>query len=622
MLAPTVLATLLAGLASAANPQRRFAVLRHYGDGPLMNCRIDPIVQPGGPSQHVHTFFGANNIGFNTTGEDLKKSTCTTALPKADLSAYWFPRLYFKDPTTNKLEPVPFFYMNVYYFFDATNDDIKAFPLGLSLVSGNAMLRSAPAKTGAANLDPSRGSVSPAQITCPRGNFSPASWPPNSDGSMAGIGDPNNQGSGIGFPFQDCDGYASPMRVDVHFPSCYNPAAGLTNFAANSAFPSDAGSGKLDCPKGWIHVPHMFFESYWDTHKLLPRYKDLIGKESPFVFANGDATGFSAHGDFMSGWDEKALQQIIDNCDAGHEGIHKCPGLIGGVNDESGRCHASCPVSEDIDGPLDKLPGSNPLAGWKYGGGNAPVNPPSPPANPPVNPPAAAPPASSSSAPVSPPKPPTPSSVQATTLVPIIKEIPSPSSSPSSPAAPPPQPTSPPPAATRKVTTVYDTVTVWQTKTVYNDGTTPTASPSSQKEISGYKYAGCYRDDRARVLAGEKLPSLGRVSTTSCVNYCSSKGFVVAGTEYGGECFCGDSLREVEKIAEGECAKMCEGDNNEICGGDWALSLWTKGGVEPAAAAGKVQVLVDLEDVLYNTGKRRDREGKEGGKIGWDIQAL
>jgi len=551
MLFSTVLATLVA-TAVAAKDKRTFAVLQHYGDGPLMDCRIDPIVQPGGPSAHVHTFMGANNIGMNATGEEMRKSTCTTALPRADLSGYWFPKLYFKDPSTGKLEPVPFFYMNVYYFFDATNDDIKAFPLGLKLVSGNAMARSTTAKNGAINLDPSKGDVTAASITCPRlgNNFNPPNWPAGSDGSSAGMQDPNNKGQGLGFPVQDCDGYASPMRVDVHFPSCYNPAAGLENFKANSAFPSDVGNFKSDCPKGWVHVPHMFFETYWDTHKFQARFQGLIGKESPFVFANGDVTGYSAHGDFLSGWDEKALQQIIDNCDAGHSGMHTCPGLIGGVSDRSKSCKATCPVNEDVKGPFDKLPGNNPLAGFKYGAGSGGGSTSPAPENPPASPSVA------SSVKPTVPKPAVP-----TTFVPVIKAT-QPGSSDS---------------------TVRKTVTVIQTSTVYAGGSTPTKAPESE-DIGEFKHVGCYKDSSSRFLSGEKLPNLGKVSNTLCVNYCASKGFSIAGSQYGGECFCGNELSTVEKLDESKCDMPCAGAASETCGGSWAMTVYTKSGVAPGSA--------------------------------------
>lgn len=80
-----------------------------------MNARLDPIVNPGALSGHVHTVMGASNFNANSTGEELRKSKCTTALIKGDMSAYWFPRLYFEDPKDGHFEPVEMFYMNVYY---------------------------------------------------------------------------------------------------------------------------------------------------------------------------------------------------------------------------------------------------------------------------------------------------------------------------------------------------------------------------------------------------------------------------------------------------------------------------------------------------------------------------
>ncbi|AEO69191.1 uncharacterized protein THITE_2119320 [Thermothielavioides terrestris NRRL 8126] len=599
MLFATALAALVA-TAAAAKDSRTFAVLHHYGNGPLTTCRADPIVSPGGPSSHVHTVMGASNFGFNTTGELLRQSRCSTAKPKADLSSYWFPTLYFQDPATGLLEQVKFYYMNVYYFFEPTNDDIKAFPLGLQMVSGNAMLRTAPSKSGANQLDPSQGPIQPVQITCPRTSYDPPSYPADSDGSMAGIQDPNNKGAGIGFPFQDCDGYASPMRVDIHFPSCYDPSAGLTNYQKNMQFPTSAPGGKQDCPPGWIHTPHIFFETYWDTHSLLPRFQNLIGKASPFVFSNGDVTGFSAHGDFISGWDEEELQHIIDTCNAGEAGIDKCPGLKLGVNDDSGSCNIECPVDEVIDGKLEKLPGNNPLAGWGHGTGNVAV------ASSPAAPSASSSPAAAHSSPsqspaatsekqtssaAAPPPPPPPSS---TTLV----AVPASSAKPSTPvdvAATTSKPAAPPrtTAPAVVVTTVYETVTVWETKTVYVDNGTPAPTQAPQTtnsktaDISGFKYVGCYRDAQTRVLSGEVLPNLGLVSNTACVNYCASKGFSIAGTEYGGECYCGNGLSSLDKLDEASCSMACKGDAGQTCGGNWALTLYTKGGAAPGTTAAK-----------------------------------
>ena len=353
--------------AAAAKDGRTFAVLHFSANGALTTCRLDPIISPGQVSGHLHTVMGASNFGANATGASLRESACTNSLIASDLSAYWTPTLFFQDPNSGSFEQVELYYQNVYYFFEATDDDIQPFPVGLQMVSGNASLRTAPVKTGELNLDPSQGTIQPTQITCPRSSFNPPSWPVGSDGSMAGIQDPNNQGSGMGFPFQECDGYASPLRMDLHFPSCYNPAAGLANYK-EMQFPTSASGGKQNCPEGWIHTPHLFYEVYWNTPKFLSRW-DINGKAQPFVWANGDRTGFSAHGDFISGWDTTVLQQIIDNCDAGNSGMDKCPGLLSAINRLSNTCNIRCPVHEVTAGVLDALPGNNPPAGWGVGVG-------------------------------------------------------------------------------------------------------------------------------------------------------------------------------------------------------------------------------------------------------------
>ncbi len=99
----------------AAKDGRTFAVLHFQGNGPLTEGRSDPIVGPGGISSHVHTVQGGNAFGNSATGESMLKSTCSTANIAGDKSAYWAPKLYFHDQKAGTYEPVPLFYMNVYY---------------------------------------------------------------------------------------------------------------------------------------------------------------------------------------------------------------------------------------------------------------------------------------------------------------------------------------------------------------------------------------------------------------------------------------------------------------------------------------------------------------------------
>ncbi len=230
-----------------------------------------------------------------------------------------------------------------------------------------------PPKSGAINLDPNQGEIQPAQFTCPRSSYNPPSYPANADGSTTGLQDPLNQGAGAGFPLYPCDGYASPLRQDIHFPSCYNPKAGLDDYKNNMAWPATGTDWKQDCPEGYIHVPHMFYEVYWNT----PLFNDQWtpdGKNQPFVLSNGDVTGFSSHADFVSGWDENTLQTIIDTCNAGSVGMDTCPQIPGGLNQNS-NCKISPMVTEPVSilantvgQTLDKLPGNNPVTGWGRGG--------------------------------------------------------------------------------------------------------------------------------------------------------------------------------------------------------------------------------------------------------------
>jgi hypothetical protein len=581
----------LAGVA-AAKDGRTFAVLHHYGKGPLMTGRVDPIISPGQVSTHVHTVMGGSNFGPSATGASLIESNCTTAKIKNDKSNYWFPALYFQDPKDGHFEPVEMFYMNVYYFFEGTNDEIKAFPTGLMMVAGNALEKDAPNTNGTSNLDPSKGTVQPLQWTCPRSNFDPPSWPAGSDGSKAGVQDPNNKGSGIGFPFAECDGYASPLRMDLHFPSCYNPAAGLTDYKTNTAYPVSTGNGKQDCPEGWIHTPHLFYEVYWNTPKFDDRWTPNDGSQ-PFVLANGDRAGYSGHGDFIAGWDEPTLQTIIDTCDAGDSGMDKCPTIIGGINDSSDSCNIESPVNEQIDGNLTALPGNNPVFGWGLGSGSTPAQS-SAASSASVKSSASSAAAVKSSTTkataVSSADPVDVAASASTTPVKVITGtktvIAGASTTSTEPAVLPTDPTVSG-APGDSTSTQWETVTEWQTTTVYESSAAPTATTvstagnatdSSSPSIAGYTYAGCFKDTRDRVLTGDIRPHLGSVSNTVCVTHCKGEGYNLAGTEYGGQCYCGNALTGSSQLVESECDTPCEDDKAQTCGGSWALSVYSANG--------------------------------------------
>ncbi|PBP20919.1 wsc domain containing protein [Diplocarpon rosae] len=498
-----------AATASAYSPtERTFAVNHFYGTGALVEGRIDPIISPGVAASHVHTIQGGNAFSLSMTDDQPLNSTCTSSRVKNDKSNYWTPKLYFQDPITKLLEPVEMFYMNVYYFFDATTDKIKAFPEGLRIYTGNPSLRSPPATGGEQITDHSGGAIQPAQWTCPRTNEASSLYPKDSDGLHGvGIQDPNNGGSGVGFPDQNCDGYASPLRADIHLPSCYNPAKGVENYEENMDYPTNG-----NCPEGWTHVPHMFYEVYWNTPKFQDRWTQGQGKQ-PFVLANGDPTGYGLHADFISGWDPETLQQIIDNCDAGSSGMDKCPGLIGGLNDPSTSCNIDSPVLENITGILDQLPGGISVGTW---GGSvaAPVLATVSLIDPSVS--AAAAPTQAPATMVEVPVQSTESSPAAASTEPITTPTGKPVVDATAPSSSP---------ATLMTSYVITSSVVWTTVTA------PGPSPTSDL-ADGWSYNGCYADTKERALSGIEFANVGQneVSNTKCVAYCASKGFSMAVT--------------------------------------------------------------------------------------------
>jgi hypothetical protein len=293
------------------------------------------------------------------------------------------------------------------------------------------------------------------------------------------------------------------------------------------------------------------------------------------------------------------LQQIIDNCDAGDAGMDKCPGLIGGLNDPSDSCNIECPISETILGTMDALPGNNPLGSWgaaPTGGSTSAssaaavesLTPATSAAPSKSSTPAA--PATSAAAPVK-----GSSAASVESLAAGAKEVSTPTvaktvapAESSTPVATVPTVVATPitvpnggSGGSNTLTTSYisETTVIWTTVTAPAASSTPTSSSSV---ANGWSYYGCYSDKLGngnRVMAGLEFADIGNheVTNTKCVAYCDAKGFSMAGTEYGGQCFCANTLNTgTSNLDESICDMACEGDDSETCGGSLALSVYSK----------------------------------------------
>lgn len=91
--------------------------------------------------------------------------------------------------------------------------------------------------------------------------------------------------------------------------------------------------------------------------------------------------------------------------------------------------------------------------------------------------------------------------------------------------------------------------------------------------IADYGYKGCYTDDvYARVLTTSVLRDDG-MTVERCASTCAGSHYF--GTQFGNECYCGESFSGDTKIVDqGECSMQCKGNGREFCGANARLSLY------------------------------------------------
>ena len=92
----------------------------------------------------------------------------------------------------------------------------------------------------------------------------------------------------------------------------------------------------------------------------------------------------------------------------------------------------------------------------------------------------------------------------------------------------------------------------------------------------GWSFSSCYTDSvNARTLTGSVYTSGTAMTQESCISYCSGLNYGYAGTEYSGECYCGDSLATTgASAAFTDCNMGCYGNTTESCGGPNRLTLF------------------------------------------------
>ena len=83
-------------------------------------------------------------------------------------------------------------------------------------------------------------------------------------------------------------------------------------------------------------------------------------------------------------------------------------------------------------------------------------------------------------------------------------------------------------------------------------------------------YLGCYYDSSNNRLLSHRINGDNHTEQ-SCRQSCSS--YKYFGLQYMGECRCGNSIANAQKVSEGQCNTKCRKDTRQTCGGPYRNSL-------------------------------------------------
>ena len=115
---------------------------------------------------------------------------------------------------------------------------------------------------------------------------------------------------------------------------------------------------------------------------------------------------------------------------------------------------------------------------------------------------------------------------------------------------------------------------------LYEFSSTPTTNPashiisrSSPPASSEYTYQGCIADTTSRAM-NQTWTTSSTMTTVKCADIAKAAGKRYFGLQNGNQCFISDTLAFL-RTSTG-CTKECAGDRTSVCGGSWAISLYSR----------------------------------------------
>ncbi|KAK0730233.1 hypothetical protein B0H67DRAFT_638760 [Lasiosphaeris hirsuta] len=350
------LVALLAQDASAQTGNARGSDFLRFGCSQLVVERTDPIVNPGLRfSPHLHQIVGGSSFNVTMDPQTIdppKTSKCTSCKMSEDFSNYWTASIYFQSPENGTFRRVPQMAngrqngtlleqeggLTIYYMrpFSGTNKKTTVFKPGFRMIAGDPNLRA---------------KASGPLVNCHR-------CLAKADRIMGGSGAPCDRSDTAEFPSKPCPG---GIRVTVIFPSCWDGKnVDSPDHRSHVAYaPGNQALAGDKCPASHpVRIPQVMYEIMYDTSEFANPAYYKNGKQ-PLVYSFGDTTGYGAHGDYLFGWEDGALQRAMDalgtNCWS-----ETCPALKLQSGEKLISCTKEQQAKEDVGTNtwLKELPGS------------------------------------------------------------------------------------------------------------------------------------------------------------------------------------------------------------------------------------------------------------------------
>ena len=213
----------------------------------------DPIVFPGRPgASHIHNFFGNTSTDAGSTPASLQANRSTNCKLAEDTSGYWFPEMI--SPSG---QPHPLRQAVAYYSAKPGSGYVHTMPAGAELIGGDAHA------AGTQGLDAVK-------------------WDCLAHPEVAPSATP-----------VDCTGHGE-AQVTIRFPNCWNQQDPSNRLNFVYGF-----KGNI-CPQGYVAIPHL-------------RVSFETGLADPRGYTLRSGPLYTAHADFMNGWQQADLDAQLRN---------------------------------------------------------------------------------------------------------------------------------------------------------------------------------------------------------------------------------------------------------------------------------------------------------------------